>query len=1102
MARPDGMKDQLPEKSKVSRRSLLRWGAGLFVVGLAVFVAVVFTSGPVMVPFLGSFLAAQGTRGPVTLSIESASLDFTDAAGVKIVANDVDVEISGGAPVSLRFPQLEVPLDRSALLSGKLKFASLQLIRPEVTIALKGGPAVVPEVGQLMEAVNRIGNLVDDQFARRGLTSVRILDGRFDVSGPAPRSFSGINADVLRAADGTITARARVGGQVTSWQLDFLRSQSVSGTGTRMAAVVNGITLAELLGPEGSTAYGKGLRLPASAKIDSVLDGDGKLESANAVARVRNGWFQMGRTLVAFDDAALSLVYSGPNQPIEIQKSHFIRGNTRVFFTGKIDRPKANAPVWNFQLESEYPVVGPNDIPEPPQMLDGVLVKGSIDLNERLIDVSRFAIRSGKSSADGAAKVQLRPDGPYLAIAVDGQNIPLSLAKKAWPITLVPPARRWIIERLKAGIIEEASFTGAFRPPAFNHKDPDAGWSGDDLKLTMSFTNGAVAPVGEVAVVDGLSGTVKIENEVLTVTASDGTAGLPGNARVLVPETVFEIHHLPLRTGKVAQVHTRLEGGNAEIGTLLNAKPFTVLERAKLTADGVSGIGEVDISASFPMKRNLDMKSVSWKAVGRSRDFSDTNPIMGHLISNADLVIEADREAVAITGNGKFDGLNADINLVVPLDGEKGSSRQDVVAAVTAKQLKARGIDLTAFLDGPMTVSAGKIEGGQNITVNLRDTDVQLKALGWQKAKGVPATATFKLIETDEKTLVQDFELMSEGVDIFGQIELSKSGELQVASFPRFQLRPGDDVDVDITRARNGRYDIIFAGLTFDGRGLIRSLRSPGGSQGEGDFADGARIAVDIARMTGFNKRWMSDVKGRVDTGPKGLEATEIRGKLDGQSDFRFTLANQGNAQQADGRFDDTGAMLAFLDFYERMQGGKGVLNVAMADADSWVGDFRVRSLFITEDPAIQRIRESDRRINEEDGWINPYAGRSASSNRPKGSASFETLDINFTRDGDIMTISRGALRGAALGGTVSGTVDLGQQTLSLTGTFVPIYALNNVFSKIPLLGFALGGSTGEGLIGVTYRLSGALSDPVLSVNPISAIAPGIFRKMFEFQPN
>jgi hypothetical protein len=64
----------------------------------------------------------------------------------------------------------------------------------------------------------------------------------------------------------------------------------------------------------------------------------------------------------------------------------------------------------------------------------------------------------------------------------------------------------------------------------------------------------------------------------------------------------------------------------------------------------------------------------------------------------------------------------------------------------------------------------------------------------------------------------------------------------------------------------------------------------------------------------------------------------------------------------------------------------------------------------------------------------------------------------------------------------------------------VPAFALNNLFAKIPILGLALGGGADEGLIGVTYKVTGAIGDPVLTVNPASAIAPGIFRKLFEYR--
>ena len=39
-----------------------------------------------------------------------------------------------------------------------------------------------------------------------------------------------------------------------------------------------------------------------------------------------------------------------------------------------------------------------------------------------------------------------------------------------------------------------------------------------------------------------------------------------------------------------------------------------------------------------------------------------------------------------------------------------------------------------------------------------------------------------------------------------------------------------------------------------------------------------------------------------------------------------------------------------------------------------------------------------------------------------------------------------------------------------------------------------------EGLVGITYKITGPLAEPTMTFNPISAIAPGIFRKIFEYQ--
>ena len=42
-----------------------------------------------------------------------------------------------------------------------------------------------------------------------------------------------------------------------------------------------------------------------------------------------------------------------------------------------------------------------------------------------------------------------------------------------------------------------------------------------------------------------------------------------------------------------------------------------------------------------------------------------------------------------------------------------------------------------------------------------------------------------------------------------------------------------------------------------------------------------------------------------------------------------------------------------------------------------------------------------------------------------------------------------------------------------MSGTFVPMYGLNNMFGQLPIVGLFLGGGSNEGLIGVTYEVVG-----------------------------
>jgi hypothetical protein len=86
------------------------------------------------------------------------------------------------------------------------------------------------------------------------------------------------------------------------------------------------------------------------------------------------------------------------------------------------------------------------------------------------------------------------------------------------------------------------------------------------------------------------------------------------------------------------------------------------------------------------------------------------------------------------------------------------------------------------------------------------------------------------------------------------------------------------------------------------------------------------------------------------------------------------------------------------------------------------------------------------------------------------------------------------------LGATVDGTLDYTANQIQVRGTYIPAYGLNNLFGRIPVLGYILGGGPNEGLLAVTFEIAGPTSGPTLRINPMSAVAPGFLRKIFEYR--
>ena len=109
----------------------------------------------------------------------------------------------------------------------------------------------------------------------------------------------------------------------------------------------------------------------------------------------------------------------------------------------------------------------------------------------------------------------------------------------------------------------------------------------------------------------------------------------------------------------------------------------------------------------------------------------------------------------------------------------------------------------------------------------------------------------------------------------------------------------------------------------------------------------------------------------------------------------------------------------------------------------------------------------------------------------------------NFTLQDGFVEFSEAKASGTSIGVTAQGQMDLDADTMEITGSIAPLDMINSFLGKLPgPLGEALsGGETGGSVFAAEYKMSGPTEDPEIMTNPLSAITPGIFRKIFEILP-
>lgn len=1045
--------------------------------------------------------------GPARLSLDQARFVALDLQGVEIASKD-------GKVPTIQAGKLRFGLHVLPLLAGRIELGSAAL--SDAQVDLTGWRGEEAAAGNWRKAIGGDDGMIDSDellaaiFAEvhRGLDSISPSGaGSFSLSNVdlalpehmPVRLVHIVSAKVLKEAGGKL----RVEGE---FDLDGQKAR-IDGTASRPKAGNDAVFALKLVSAPGGEPVPQDRRAdpdgpyfwPGSFELE--LSGD---EAANAGRGQVSGSLDFAGTQVKLRrsgtvDAAgkVAMVLAGGTDKIEFSRIEVGAGRSRTVFSGAIGpMPEGEAgaavPFYRFELVSENAVLAPADANEPP-VPTAIGASGRVTDDWRRVLVDNLIVRTNQGDVVGSGSVEFAGlETPAIGLAIAVSKLPVSYVKSLWPWFAAPGARQWTLDNVFGGVVENGRLVLDARAGSLvpgKHLGPDEVSGHFEVRGARFDVTGTIPPVRDAV------GVIDFRGTDVDIGLSSGTVFMPSGRTLSAQDGTFRIaqaHLHPL----IGDLDIKVDGKAAAVAEMGSYDPINMQRFIDLAPETLTGDVTGHIEARIPLERDATLKELNWQVDLAYRGLSIDKPFEGQRVSDATGTISARPDRALIEATARLNDIPAEISLNEPLQGAAERSLKAKLRFDDASRDKLLP-GLSSLVSGPFAVTLEALgEGRQKVEVDLANAVLKVPWLGWSKGAGVAASAKFVLASKDGESRLSGFHLDGPGFGAAGDLTVDGNG-LASARFSRFALNRGDDASVSIQR-KNAGFMISVNGKSLDARPFIRRLEDfagmgSGTSSGTDPDAD---ISIDarVARMAGFHGEVLQDV--RLAYSALGTTVGGIRASATTGSGAKVTMvdATAGSGRKIEAQAGDVGAVLRFLDVYQHVDGGTATLSLSGATGRPLAGQLDMRSFAIVNEPRLQSIVSkpppgSDRSLNQ-----------AVRGDLDASEVTFERGFARIEKGPGYLSVSDGVVRGPSIGSTFQGTVFDKDGNIAITGTFMPAYGLNRIFGEIPLLGQILGNGRDRGLIGITFRLAGKTSEPKLEVNPLSIIAPGIFRSIFEYR--
>ena len=1064
-------------------------------------------SGPIPLTFLTPYIedALSPADSAIAVEIEETQLQWAGwQRAVNLRASEVRV-LDSERRVIAELPEVSLGLSLRAMFRAKIAPTYFEIVRPSISVVRNQDGAFAIGFAKSVEAQDGkpgVENLVLERLITELLSEP-------DRSRPLGylRRVAIIEADLFlddrqlrqiwHASRADLAFERNVVGITASADVDLeLDGQQSRVTGNATYETETGVIdttfgfreldpapfLRRLIHPVARSFAEVGLQLDGSLGF--------RMESDGAVKTVRfdlvDGAAAARGEMAIGDDGygiSASIEFEGLSWPILSAAFPQVKGGIRaeIPIGGKLSlvgTTDGDVRSLEFDLKGGPGTIRMPEIYEDPINVESVRLRGRSkdEFRETRVEEAGISFKRGAVSLRAAVTrvgkdLNLRLDG-----GVTGFN--LELIRRYWPKQVGVDARDWVFKNLRQVDIDDATLSLVARFLESDLYRPIV----ESLNGAIRLRGGEVNYLTPLPPVQGVAANITFTDKRFDIAFTDG-------------------HLNDLRVDEGSAVITGLNAEDQDIhidlvvrgpvGTalaVLDRKPLQFMSGLGIDAGTITGQAATRLAFSFPLLKDLKTEQIAVAAGSSLRGVALKKGPFGLSLRDGTLELQLTGAGMVVSGNGALNGVPLKFNWEENFSAAAFIRRFMVSGVVGASARRKLGIDDIPVGTGDIAgeVTHTIFPGGRSESiakVDLTKAALEAPVIQWRKAADVPGNLYLFMIEKPSgEVVVEDLRLEAGDLRLEARIEAKPD----LRSFQTLEFRnlafSGNSMKGHVRVADDGGFDIQLTGERIDLSSFLNNEDEVDAVAVEKGLA--LRIQASFDEVLLGSGRRLRDVKALLTSDGKHWRQVGVDASVGGDIRLTVKLAPKGDEASLHIFTRDAGQALQAANWTDRLKGGSLlVTGKQLAPGDPIIGDFKLNKFKVTDAPALARVLQ----VLSLTGIFSALG---------QEGLDFVTLDGKFGYYGGALEIKNARAFGSSIGITAEGVVYISEETADLAGTVVPAYTINRILGNIPILGKILTGGDNEGVFAANYVVKGQLEDPRVSVNPLSALAPGFLRNL------